>query len=236
MPEKRIPLPDNTPTRDFDPQPEPYNPNPRPIPGPVDDRTDTRPRATPAPGMKWIQSKRTGTWLQADSDLCWFELDNGEIRGAAPGKTVIFSNKQQDYFQVDPAFTYWDTDAGIIPTQKQNKLVQGPVTGTYYEIPADSQMSENPVTYASSTVEYRRRPALLPWNRVVGVPATTYNNGIETQMSGPSSTSVSPYAAPAATENSAFGGWSGAYDNNMSGGCPSGGCPSGSCPSGSCPR
>ena len=208
------------------PPPLPPLPNTRPIPGPPDAGEDVVPipgpavkRPAPLPGNKWIQSRTTGKWYQGSQSLEWIEFANGDIRGCRPGNIIIYSTRQDEYFSVDPAFAYWDTDIGLVSTQKTNKLVRGDVTGDYYEIPQGSVLTETVTSRPSSAVAWGWRPALLPRNR--WVPLTIQSNEIQMmpQLSG--ATDITPYS-------------SGLPDNyNNATGCPGGSC--GSCPGGVCP-
>jgi len=163
------------------PMPQPYNPNPRPFPGPpVDDSiAPPLPRGELIAGNKWMTLK-SGKQIQVGTEFTWKEFPNGDVRGCKPGNKILFSKKQQEYYEADPAFRYWDTDAGVQMTQRGEKLVQGPLTGDYYAIPREDVMNESPVTVATPGVSLVYRSALLPRNRVRAVPTTTYSSGIRT--------------------------------------------------------
>jgi len=200
---------------DYEPEPQPYKPEDRIIPGPPIDDNSTTPPREPSPGKWWIKSKLTGKWYEVSRKLKWHEFPNGDLWGCPPDKQIIFSKTLQKYLQVDPGFTYWDTADGLIATLKQNKLVQGPITGNYYEISRRNTLHESLTTHTSSNLAAVRRPALLSRNRWIALPLTKSKTGVSAWMTGPD------------VPNTNAGNISDAWQAKSN--CPSGNCSSGCC-------
>jgi hypothetical protein len=223
LPQLNVTIPkEETPAEDIKqtqpPLPAPLPPIAPPLPVEDGPSIDIFRKAPMMAGMKQLKLK-SGKSIQVRKDLKWFEFPNGDVRGSKPGNIVIFSKRQNEYFEVKSGRRYWDTDDGIRSTGKDEKLVFGNVSGKYYTIPKDATFRESLATVGTPSVAYYYRPAVLPRNRVVAVPSMTYSNQIETQIScGPTyAQDYTTYAEPS-------------YSPMPAAQCGRGGC----CPGGAC--
>jgi len=178
LPPPLPPVTPNIPIPDADPVPPPPAPTQqcppgcddcpiegcqdRIIPGPpVDPPLPTCKPATGSNYKPFVTS--AGKTIQVPADKVWKEFPNGDIRGCAPGMKVVFSPRQNEYYEVDPAFRWWDTEAGLISTSKGNRLVRMPFSNTYYEVPDGPAVQYSTPTYSSAPSRGPCANGQCPW-------------------------------------------------------------------------